>query len=170
MKKLAGLLLLILSVLGISSGASAATSTSITDWDGYKEPQLQLTINPGLGTGGPEGDLDYDYGDLYSAYKILYTDLNASYRWEPVHVKIYRVDPNNCNSSGCTLRRYKTIYAEHLDSWVESNNIVGNQYRFKTTITTGFPAGRYYAVLTTKQVHSFGSYYYAERSYRFTID
>ncbi|WP_394581024.1 DUF5065 family protein [Cytobacillus firmus] len=170
MKKLSGLLLMLLLVFGVSSGVSAATYTSITDWDGYKEPQLQLTLNPALATGG--GDLDYNYGDKYSFYEILYSDLDFSYRWMPVHVKIYRVDPNNCNSSGCTLQRYKTINAELLDSWTEENNVVANQYRYETTITTGFPAGRYYAVLTNKKVYWDGSSpsYYAERSYRFTID
>lgn len=71
MKKLSGLILMVLLVFGVSSGVSAATYTSITDWDGYKEPQLQLTLNPALATGG--GDLDYDYGDKYSFYEILYS-------------------------------------------------------------------------------------------------
>lgn len=134
----------------LSAKKVEATATTIEDWSGYKETDLQLSIDPSLA----DSDLDYNYGDTYSVYKTV------EWRLTPKHIKIYRV-----NSDG-TLQRYKTIYPEYLGGDGTSYN-----YKFETPITTGFPPGKYYAVHTYTYEYA-GGYFQteADRSYRFTID
>lgn len=127
-----------------------ATVTPIEDWSGYKESDLKLDIDSSLA----DADLDYNYGDTYSVYKVV------EWRFTPKHIKIYRV-----NADG-TLQRYKTIYPEYV-----GGDITSYHYRFQTPITTGFPAGNYYAVLTYTYEYEGGKIQTeAVRSYRFKID
>lgn len=137
----------------LPTSKAEASQTTVTDWNGYKESQLQLSIDASLS----DADRDYNYGDAY--------DVNMYVEWRknPQHIKIYRV-----NSDG-TLQRYKTLYPEYYGSDGTTYN-----YTFGTEITTAYPAGNYYAV------HTY-SYEYAtengpmivteaDRSYRFTIN
>lgn len=125
--------------------AEAATATTVTDWSGYKESQLALDVNASLA----ESDRAYKYGD---SYLFGTTELSNQ---DMQHVKIYRVGTDS------TLTRYKTMLPEQ-----HSMDSFGNYPTFySTTITTGFPAGNYYAVHTYTENGATK----AERSYRFTI-
>lgn len=123
----------------------------VEDWSGYKETDLQLPIDASLA----DADRDYNYGDTYNVLKTV------EWRFTPKHIKIYRVNEDK------TLQRYKTIYPELIDV-IDG---MAYQYRFQTPITTGFPAGNYYAVLTYTYEYAGGNFVTeAYRSYRFTIN
>jgi hypothetical protein len=137
----------------LSTHKVQAATTSVTDWNGYKEWHLIDTIDTSLA----ESDLNYKYGHTYNV------NMSVEWRKAPLHIKIYRV-----NADG-TLQRYKTINPVYTGGDGTSYN-----YNFNTTITTAYPAGNYYAVHTYnyEYVGENGPVFTteADRSYRFTIN
>ena len=120
------------------------------DYNGFIETDLALPVDPYLAKSS------YSYGDQFSFTKY------ATWRESPEHVKIYRVNSDR------HLQRYKTIVPDMTFSDGTSYT-----YEFKTNITSGFPAGQYYAVYTqtSEYISVDGPVMVreAERSYRFTI-
>lgn len=145
---------LALGVVGVGAATihteQASASSIPSDWTGHIETDLALTVAPELAKSS------YSYGDRYSFTKY------ATWRENPMHVKIYRVNADR------TLQRYKTIEPDQV-----FNDGTSYIYEFNTTITTGFVPGQYYAVYTQSEelISANGPVMVesAVRSYRFTI-